>query len=67
MDDRPGLLFFGLEYAESAQLYGFALRQAGHDFVKAGLEDRRRLAHGQAMFFDYRFYYVCFFHGVSGP
>ena len=63
MDDRPSLLFFGLEYAEPAKLYGFALRQAGHYFIETGLENRRRLADGKAVFLDERFYDVGFFHG----
>jgi len=67
MDDRPGFLLFGLEHAEPAKLHGFALRQAGHNFIEAGIKDRRRLAYGQAMFLDDRFYDVCFFHSVSGP
>ena len=62
MYDCSGLLLFGLKYAEPAQFHGFAVRQAGHDFIEVGLEDRRRLADGKAVFLDERFYDIGFIH-----
>jgi hypothetical protein len=61
MYDCSGLLLFGLKYAEPAQFHGFAVRQAGHDFIEVGLEDRR-LADGQAMLPDNCFYKIGFLH-----
>ena len=55
-------MLFGLKYAEPAQFHGFAVRQAGHDFIEVGLEDRRRLADGKAVFLDERFYDIGFIH-----